>query len=194
MKTNPALSEPAKRLARLYAGPLDDIGKTIEFAGKARRLDVDDAETVAILAVATFRSGKHRDAQTLFKQCLPALEGRADLLLHAAMAAYSTGLVDDAAALARQAAALPADAPGRDLAVEFLGWLDGNPDAETIGTTLKGKPGHVPARMARAAMAEREGRPEDAAEDYREVLRVYPDFKPAAAAIQRLEREGRTPR
>ncbi|MEO5717938.1 MAG: tetratricopeptide repeat protein, partial [Chthoniobacterales bacterium] len=68
LKSNPKLGRAALRLAQLYAGPLKDPQKALEFAKKARELTPSDPRAAGILGRIAFDAGNFQWAYSLLQE------------------------------------------------------------------------------------------------------------------------------
>jgi len=173
------------RLAHLHEGQLNDPAKAYQYARQATEMSPQDTSIEIILAKLAFRNGEHERADLLFQNNLTYLKEDAALIMQAAWAAYSVGRVADAKALMEEAMAKSKDHNHRDEAQLFLGFIAHPPAPGLIETTLTKDPRYVPALMARADRnANKDAKA--ALQGYEAVLKIYPRFKPASEAAERL--------
>jgi Tfp pilus assembly protein PilF len=103
----------------------------------------------------------------------------------AAWAAYSVGRVADAKTLMEAVAAASKDQAELADAKLFLDFQNESAAAGLIDKTLATDPKYVPALMARADLAAKKDT-KAALEGYDAVLKIYPKFKPATEAAERI--------
>ena len=182
---NPDLYPAVSRLAHLYAGPLDDPETAYKYARQAAEMSTEDATIGAILAKLAFRSGEYERADLLFQNSLSKIKDDTELMLQAAWAAYSVGRVHDATSLMQAVVAGSKDPAERSAGQLFLDFQSGSPAAVLVEQALAKDPRYVPAMMARAnSLADKNL--ESALQGYEAVLKIYPKFKPASDAAERI--------
>ena len=187
-KLNPKLSSAALELAQLYAGPLQDRNKAVEFAKKARELAPNDAQTSAVAGHIALEAGNYIWAHSLLQESARQRLNNAGVLYDLAMSAYALGRVSDARQTMEACLKAEPDTVQSQEAKKFLSMttLDQSPaDAVAVAAegevqnSLNGEPEYVPGLMVKAAIEMRRNDKKSAAEIYSRVLRKYPDFAPA---------------
>src|SRR5262249_7357382 len=96
LKSNPKLGSATLKLAQLYAGPLHDAKKAMEFAKKARELSPGDARIAGVLGKIAFNAGNYSWAYSLLQESSRQLSSDSQVLHDLAWAAYSLGKIDQA--------------------------------------------------------------------------------------------------
>ena len=187
LKVNPKLLPPTLKLAQLYAGPLKDSVKALDFAKKARVLAPNDPKATGVLGAIAYRSGNSAWAYSLLQESARQLPDDAPIQHALASTAYSLGKVDEARQVMQRVPGLAAaDSSEAVDAKRFLELtaLAQDParlaEAEPeIRKVLASDPAFVPALMARAALETQRSETKPAAATYAEILRLRPDFAPA---------------
>ena len=96
IKLNPQLLSATVKLAQLYAGPVKDAGKALQFAQKARELAPNDPKIIGILGRAAYQTGNFPWAYSLLQESAHQLTNDPKVLSDLAWAAYSLGKVSEA--------------------------------------------------------------------------------------------------
>lgn len=199
IRTNPKLLDAKLKLARLFAGPLQDIVKAWDLAREARDLDRDNPDIARLVGNIAFRTGHFTWAYDLLVQCARSRPQDAEIAYELAWAAYSIGNVAEAEKAMRLGLeeGLPAD-QGTD-ARRFLlltGQISGTkrlPDriAEAEAQqVLKQESDYVPALMVLAHLQEQRREPTQAIETYLRVLNRFPDFAIGQKELAKLYSAG----
>jgi tetratricopeptide (TPR) repeat protein len=196
LKLNPKLLPATLKLAQLYAGPLQNGNKALEFAKKARDLAPNDAEAAAVLGRVAFQVDNFTWAYSLLQESARQRSADPSILHDLAMAAYALGKVPEARqAMQRSLKAAPDAAQSED-AKRFLAMTaldtasaDVVAAATEVQETLKTQPDYVPALMAQAAIQLQQNNAKAAADIYSQVLRRYPDFAPAQKRLAAIYAE-----
>jgi tetratricopeptide (TPR) repeat protein len=185
LQANPKLSEAAVALAQLYAGPLNDHAKALEYARKARGLAPGDPRVTATLGHIVYQAGNFSWAYSLLQESSRALPDDAAVARDFAWAAYSTGKVNEAEEAMRRIAKGPAG-PERADATLFLSMTpleaEDAPSGEAeneVAKALSEHPDYTPALMAKAAIQLQKGNTAEASTIYNTILQRWPDFAPA---------------
>jgi tetratricopeptide (TPR) repeat protein len=186
LKLNPKLLSSAVKIAQLYAGPLHDSGKALEFAKKARELAPNDAAVAGLLGRIALKADNFSWAYSLLQESARQRRDDPDILHDLALAAYALGKAPEARqTMQRSLDAAPSGASSEDakrfLAMTALDHLSAEiavaePDVQKI---LKTQPDYVPALMAQAAIQLQRNDTKRAAGIYLQVLREYPEFAQA---------------
>jgi predicted Zn-dependent protease len=181
LKLNPNLASAALELAKLYAGPLKDPQKAIDFAKKARDIAPSDPHVGGILGRIAFDAENFSWAYSLLQESSRALGTDPKVLHDFAWAAYSLGKLDQARQAMQQSLnASPDPAISAD-AKTFLVMTSADPTDLTaakpeIEQKLHEDPNYVPALMASAALHSQAGQAKEAIAGYQQALRRFPDF------------------
>ena len=192
-KLNPKLLSAAIKLAELNAGPLNDSGKALEFARKAREIAPNDPKVLGMLGVAAYQTGNFKWAYSLLQESARRLPNNTEVLYDFAWAAYSMGRVSEARQAMQRLLALSPNSNQQSDASLFLRMtaLD-QEGVELVATeteienALKANPNYVPALMAKAGRPRRSGESIAVAAIYTEILRRFPDFAPAQKQLALL--------
>lgn len=186
LKLNGRLPGVALKLAQLYAGPLHDREKALDYAKKARELAPNDTHTAGILGRIAFQAGNLSWSYSLLQES--ARRGGDDpAVLHdLALAAYGLGKVNEARQMMQRSLDATPDKAAAEDAKRFLAMTALDQVApETaaaepeIQKALQADPDYVPALMAEAAVKLQNNDPKGASDLYSKVLQKYPDFAPA---------------
>ena len=155
LKLNPKLASSAVKLAQLYAGPLQQRDKALEFAKKARGLAPNDAETAGLLGRIVLKTGNFSWAYSLLQESARQRRNDPDILHDLALTAYALGRAPEARqTMQRSLDAAPSAVPSEDakrfLAMTALDHLSpeiaaAEPEVQEI---LKTQPDYAPALMA----------------------------------------------
>jgi tetratricopeptide (TPR) repeat protein len=186
LKLNPKLLSAALKLAQLYAGPLQQRDKALEFAKKARELAPNDAEAAGLLGRIALKTDNFSWAYSLLQESARQRRNDPDILHDLALTAYALGKAPEARQTMQRSLDAKPDAVQSEDAKRFLAMtaLD-HPSAEVVAAEpevqkiLKTQPDYVPALMAQAAIQLQRNDAKAAAGIYLQVLRQYPDFAPA---------------
>ena len=189
VKLNPKLLSAVVKLAQLYAGPLQNKDKALEFARNARQLAPSDPQIAAIVGRIAYQAGNFTWAYSLLQESARQLINEPAILHDAAWAAYSLGKVGEAQqTMQRLLDSAPNSTQAED-AKRFLAMTaldDASKDfsaaAAEVDQLLKTDPQYVPALMARAAIHLQRGEAKAAEDIYHATLRRFPDFAPAQKA------------
>ena len=106
---NPSLISAATQLARLYAGPLKDKAKALQFAKTARELAPSDPQVAAIVGRIAYDAGNYTWAYSLLEESARQLPSDPGVLHSLAWAAYAKGNIDRARAAMEAALKASAD-------------------------------------------------------------------------------------
>ncbi len=190
---NPKLVEPTKRLAHLYAGPLENLGKAYEFAKQARNLAPADPQVSAILGRIAYRNNSFDWAYSLLLESKRQLAENPEILHDFAWAAYSLGRVGEAQDAMQRVVKFSPDSLQAKDAESFLrmtAMVRNEVDLAAAGPEIEklcvAEPDYVPALMARARLKEQQDDREAAVANYQTVLERYPDFAPAKKYLAAL--------
>jgi tetratricopeptide (TPR) repeat protein len=186
LKLNPKSLPSALKAAQLYAGPLKNLGKALEFAKKAREIAPNDARVAGLLGQVALKAGNFSWAYSLLQESARELRNDPDILHDLALATYALGKAPDSRqTMQRSLDAAPSGASSEDakrfLAMTALDRLSADiaVDEPEVQEILKAQPDYVPALMAQAAILLQRGDAKTASGIYWQVLSQYPDFAPA---------------
>jgi tetratricopeptide (TPR) repeat protein len=196
LKLNPKLLSARLKLAQLYAGPLQNRNKALEFAQSARELAPNDAEAPGVLGHVALQIDNFSWAYSLLQESVRQRGNDPGVLHDFAMAAYALGKVPEARqAMERSLKATPEAGQSED-AKRFLAMTAlEEPSADVVGSepeirkTLEKQPDYVPALMVQAAIHLQRNDSKSAAGIYAQVLGKYPDFAPAQKRLAAIEGE-----
>ena len=196
LKLNPKLLPAALKLAELYAGPLHNNDKALEFAKKARELAPNDAPSAGVLGRIAFQAGNFTWAYGLLQESTRQRRDDPGVLHDLALTNYALGKVPEARLTMQRCLDAGPDAAAAEDGKRFLAMttLDqpaadvvaAEPDVQKI---LKAQPDYVPALMAQAASQLQRNDAKSAAGIYSQVLRQYPDFAPAQKRLAAIYEE-----
>ncbi len=196
LKLNPKLPDVPLKLAQLYAGPLHNRERALEFAKNARALAPNDTKSAAVLGRLALQSGNYSWAYSLLRETVRRGSTDPAVLHDFAMATYALGNVPDAR---RTMNRLLEANPDPNLANEAKMFLEmtalEQPSPETmaakpeIDNALNREPDYVPALMARAAIQLQQNDHKAATDNYQKVLQKYSDFAPAQKRLAALYAE-----
>jgi tetratricopeptide (TPR) repeat protein len=196
LKLNPKLLSSAVKVAQLYAGPLQQPGRALEFAKKARELAPNDAEAAGLLGRIALETGNFSWAYSLLQESVRQRGTDPDILHDLALTAYALGKAPEARqTMQRSLDAAPSGVQSKDakqfLAMTGLDHLSAEiaaaePEVQKI---LKTQPDYVPALMAQAAIQLQRSDAKAATGIYFQVLRQYPDFAPAQKRLAAIYAE-----
>jgi tetratricopeptide (TPR) repeat protein len=183
VQLNPKLATATTKLAQLYAGPLQNKEKALDYAKKARELTPTDPQVAGILGKVAYDSGNFTWSYSVLQEAVRQRANDPSILHDLAWAAYSLGKVNEARdAMQKVLNNNPDSAQAAD-AKKFLALtaLDENPKelvpAETdVRKELASNGGYVPALMAQAALYAQHGQTRQAIETYTDVLHRFPDL------------------
>lgn len=187
-QANPRLAEPPLKLAQLYAGPLADPKRALEFARKAREAAPTDAKTTAIVGRVAYDAGNFQWSYSLLQDAVRQLAQDETAQRDFGLAAYSMGRIAEARAAMQRV--IEAGGQLTSEAKSFLSLLDLEADpskasaaAAEISAALQKDPKNVPALMAKAiATSDRNA----GMQLYGSVLERFPEFAPAQMRLAAL--------
>lgn len=190
---NPALTEPALKLAKVYAGSLNNKQKAMEYAKKAQALAPNDAAVAGVLGALAYESGNHPWAYSLLGESSRKRPQDATILRDFAWAAYSTGRVDEGQLAMERLLKVAPDSALASEAKSFIAIVGLDSDSERLSgaqpeieALLQTNPKYLPALMAQAALSLRRGDSKAAGKIYADVLQLFPDFTPAMKRLAAL--------
>ena len=174
------------KLGRLYAGPLHDTRKALDFAKSAHELAPNDPRATAMLGELVYTTGDHSWALTLLEEAAPRMTNEPSVEYNLALAYYANGRLpkaDEAMDLAVQGGA---SFPKLEQAKQFQAFRAAANDpsanaipAEQIKSVLDKDPHYLPALALLGILAEKRGDSAQATKTYEQILTEYPKFAPA---------------
>jgi len=186
LKLNPNLLAADLELARLYAGPLHNPDKALEFAKKGRELAPNDPKTAGLLGNIALQSGNYTWAYSVLQESARQHRDDPAVLHDLALAGYAMGKMTEALQTMQRSLDLAPDGTLSEDARKFLKMtaleqpsadvIEAEPEVQAV---LKAEPDYVPALMAKAAIHLQRNEASDASKIYLEILQKYPDFAPA---------------
>lgn len=189
LKQNPQNARIMGRLARIYIN-LNNPEKALDLAKQAHKLAPNDPAISCTLGGLVFQSGDYNWAASLLQEAAPKLPNQPDVQYDLAWSYYSVGRVTDAEAAMRNAAPGLTAARLGD-ARQFLAMVAAakspTPAASAqAGQILSTNANYVPAIIAAAVQAEKQGKASDAINLYEKAFARYPAFAPAARSLLML--------
>jgi len=186
LQHNPKNITAMVKLARLYAGPLQNQSKAMQIAQEAHALAPEDPQIRHTIGRLAFQAGDHKWALSLLQESARKLNDQAEVLYDLAWAAYSMGQITEADA-AMKKALLKGDTFNRAAdAKQFVEINAVGLKPETartltpqIAAALKQDPAYVPALFASGILQEQAGNGAVARDHYLNVLKRFPSFSPA---------------
>ena len=123
LSAKPDFPPVLNNLAYLYAERLDELDKAHDLAQKARALQPGDAAIADTLGWILYKRGDYKQALALLQESAQNLPNNPEIQFHLGMANYMMGQTEEARTAFRQAAAAPADFPGKEEAKRRLSLL-----------------------------------------------------------------------
>lgn len=192
---NARLLPAIDHLARLYAGPLHDSAKALDYAKTARELAPADPQAGALLGQLSYQNGNFIQAYSLLHDSARDLPTDLGVRRDFALAAYHLGRVEEARQGMQDIVAARGDKDARPKqdAQRFLTLTkpDQSPQALTplepeAQQALQADPGYIPALMVRAALCVQRGETKPAIDIYAGILQRALDFAPAQKRLATL--------
>lgn len=196
LKLNPTLASVCLKLSQLYAGPLHDVPRALQFAKKARDLAPTDLRVAGMLGKIAFDAGNFSWAYSLLQESSRQQGADAQVFHDLAWAAYSLGKVEEAREAMERCLTVAPENRIADDAKLFLALTTAEQDPGAIAATsaqieekLAVDPSYVPALMAAATSDVQAGNTNEAITRYQTALRRFPDFAPAQKQLAILYAE-----
>jgi Tfp pilus assembly protein PilF len=193
LKSNPKLFAATLKLAQLYAGPLKDGAKALDFARKARDLSPNDRVAAELLGRVSYQTGNYSAAYSILQGIARDTGAGAGALHDFARAAYALGRVAEAQGTFERIANAAPGTPEAADAKSSLAMIvaEGNsmelaavePEAQKL---LAGNPSHLPALVVKTALQAQRGDTKGAAAACSDILNRFPDFAPAQKRLAAL--------
>lgn len=202
LRVNPGLIPAATNLARLYAGPLKNKAKALQFAKTARELAPSDPRIAATVGQIAYEAGNYAWAYSLLEESARQPSSDAAVLHSLAWAAYAVGKIDRARAAMESALKASPDSATAADGARFLALTAVSPEnaGEIAGAksnaeeVLRSDPNYAPALMVAGASDAASGPEAQAISRYQKVLAIFPDFGPAQKALALLYAHDQTRR
>lgn len=178
---NPNFSAALNNLAYLYSEKFNQLDKATDMAERARQLLPYDPFTADTLGWILFKKGDYVRALSLLRESASKLPGQSEVQFHLGMAQYMTGDEDAARTSLQNAVNGTDNFSGKDEARRRLEILAINPltaNSETLAMlekSLRDLPGDPAVQNRLAAIYERDGNDEKAANIYEAALKTNPN-------------------
>ncbi len=191
LEVNPNHQPALNNLAYLYSEHFGRRDEAYDLARRARELAPNDPFSADTLGWIVFRRGDYAWALTLIEETARALPGEPEVQYHLGMVHYMLGQEEAARAALQRAVGAVQEFRGKAEAREALEFLTLDPAAADPATAarlekrLKNMPADPVAARRLAAISERRGNPERAAQLYEALFRANP--KATFAALQLAE-------
>ncbi len=175
------------RLARLYAGPLNQPKRAMKLAADAHNISGDNPEISALLGHLALQKGDFTWAHTLLSDASQNLPETPALLYDLASASFGIGHLSEAQASLTKllASAKPFDhRPDAKNLADMIAAYE-HPDhaqqtASQVSQLLQANPDYIPALVVSAVLDQQHGDPQQARKTYERILLLNPRFTPAA--------------
>ena len=199
LKSNPELVSVTLKLSQLYAGPLHDVSRALEFAKKARDLAPTDLRVAGLLGKIAYDAGNFSWAYSLLQESSREHGADAQVFHDLAWAAYSLGKVQEAREGMERCLEASPEAQTAGDAKSFLALTAAEQDPAALAAArpqieekLAVDSKYVPALMAAAAADVQAEDKKEAISRYQSVLQKFPDFAPAQKQLAILYSEDAT--
>ncbi|MBC8094497.1 MAG: tetratricopeptide repeat protein [Akkermansiaceae bacterium] len=190
VKKNPRNLPATIKLAKIYAGPLRDSKKAMQYAKAARSLAQDDPEIAHTLGRLAYESGDFAWSLSLLQESQRKLPENADVLYDLALSLCSVGKLPESQQTMQSALQMDAKLPRAESGRHFLELLSlyQNPanlvrSSAKIQEALRQNPKNLPALALSGLLQEQSGDTTAAKATYDQILQLYPLF---AVAHKRL--------
>jgi tetratricopeptide (TPR) repeat protein len=173
------------RLAQLDSGPLHQPQKGLDLAKNAHRISPEDANVSALLGRLDFEAKDYANARDLLEDASRRMPGQPDLLHDLAWSYFSVGDLNQAQATMLGAVGTSVKFEKLDDARQFLDMLSaysspGEPaSASRVQAVLQANGTYAPALLASGSVQERQGKNNEAEQQYEKVLADFPLLAPA---------------
>ena len=196
LSAKPDLPPVLNNLAYLYAERLDELDKAHDLAQKARALQPGDAAIADTLGWILYKRGDYKQALALLQESAQNLPNNPEIQFHLGMASYMMGRTDEARTAFRQAAAAPADFPGKEEAKRRLSLLGDVESKEKQLSSNELEVGHCASELAQpddpltqvrlGESYEKQGAFVQAAAAYEKAIKLNPNLLSATAKLAQL--------
>ena len=184
-------------LAYLCAERLGELEKAHDLAQKARALEPDDPAIADTLGWILYKRGDYKQALALLQESVQNLPNNPEIQFHLGMASYMMGRMDEARTAFRQAAAAPADFPGKDEAkrrLSLLGDVEGEhkqlssseSEVQTSALSALGQSDDPLTQVRLGESYEKQGAFDQAAAAYEKAITLNPNLLPATVKLAQL--------
>jgi tetratricopeptide (TPR) repeat protein len=182
-------------LAVFYSEQFGDIGKALDFANKARDLAPNVPAIADTLGWILFKKGDYGSALPLLQEAAVKLSNLGEVEFHLGIAYYMVGQEEPARVALQKAVSAGGEFLGKEEARARLALLAIDPRTADAGARadlekfLRGRP-NDPAALARlAALAERDGKSDEAIKTYEKIVAENPLYAPAVRQLALLYAE-----
>jgi Flp pilus assembly protein TadD len=192
LSAKPDFPPALNNLAYLYTERLDQLDKAHELAQKARALQPGDGAIADTLGWILYKQGDYKQALALLQESAQNLPNNPEVQFHLGMASYMMGRTDEALMAFHQAAAAPADFPGKEEATRWLSLLgDGEsketqPSSNELQVMLKQQANDPLAHTRLGEPYKKQGEVVQAAAAYEKAIKLNPNLLSAAAKLAEL--------
>jgi tetratricopeptide (TPR) repeat protein len=193
LQLNPKLATATAKLAQLYAGPLQNKEKALDYAKKARELAPSDPQNTVALGKITYQTGDFAWSYSLLQEAARQRKDDPAILYDLAWSAYATGKVNEARDLMQKVITFAGNTAEAADAKNFLMFtaLEQDPKQLPVAESevqkeLASNREYVPALMAQAALYAQHGQSKQAIEAYTGILHRFPDLAPAQKRLAAL--------
>jgi tetratricopeptide (TPR) repeat protein len=196
LKKNGEAAPIMAKLAKLYAGRLNQPDKALSLATAAHKLAPGNAGVSGILGRLVYHNGDYAWALSLLESAADRQPNQPELLYDLAWAYYAEGRVSEAHTAMQRALQSGGGFAGGEEARRFVALTDALGSAAGVPAAagqarriLQAEPKYVPALMVSGAAQESAGDFKAARESYGRALAVFPQFAPAARQLAILDAE-----
>jgi Flp pilus assembly protein TadD len=181
----------------LYAERLNELDKAHDLAQKARALQPGDAAIADTLGWILYKRGDYKQALALLQESAQNLPNDPEIQFHLGMASYMMGRTDEARTAFRQAAAAPADFPGKEEAkrrLALLGDVEGKEkqlssnelEVRAAAPSALAQPDDPLTQVRLGESYEKQGAFVQAAAAYEKAITLNPNLLSAASNLAQL--------
>jgi tetratricopeptide (TPR) repeat protein len=185
LKQNPKNASALARLSEIYAGPLKNPQKALEFAKEAHAAAPEDARISQMLGHLAVQTGDYMRAATLLQEAARKLPDQPALLYDLAWACYGLGRLPEAETAMQKALKVGITNHQAD-AQRFLAMTAAYRDAaqrkrvaSEVEQVLRADPNYIPALMVSGLLRQENGNYQQARQAYEQVLACNKLFVPA---------------
>ena len=197
LSAKPDFPPVLNNLAYLYAERLNELDKAHDLAQKARALQPGDAAIADTLGWILYKRGDYKQALALLQESAQNLPNNPEIQFHLGMASYMMGRTDEARTAFRQAAAAPADFPGKEEAkrrLSLLGDVESKEkqlssnelEVRTTAPSALAQPDDPLTQVRLGESYEKQGAFVQAAAAYEKAIKLNPNLLAATAKLAQL--------